>query len=80
MASDWVQVHCMYVPRDGYELASEQSRKHITDMVALRTFLAFVGIRHGWRTKIQRLNKHTNEFLRERERERERELVEGGRW
>ena len=63
MASDWVQVHCMYVPRDGYELASEQSRKHITDTVALLAFLVFVCIRHGWRTKIQRKNNHTNKIL-----------------
>ena len=51
MTSDCVQVNCKYVPHDGYEQTTAQSRKHKTDIVALLAFLAFVAIRYGQRTK-----------------------------
>ena len=51
MASDWVQVHYKYVPHDGYEQTTAQSRKHKTDIMALLAFLAFVAIRNREKQK-----------------------------
>ena len=62
MTSDCVQVNCKYVPHDGYEQSTAQSRKHKTDIVALLAFLAFVAIRYGQRTKSEHRGREITEF------------------